>query len=305
MENRKKDGGVLVTGSSGFIGRAVVKLLHRTGCGVIPVDRTLGFSSMEENAHQYECDISDASHLQHVFQENQICGIIHLAAILPTAAQSGPLRATQVNIQGSVNVLEMARQFGIQRFVFASSLSVYGTWPAEQQVSEATKAAPEDLYGAAKLYVEQFGEAYGKMHGLEFVSLRIGRVVGPGAQSVTSAWRTQIFELLATSSKSEIDLPYVGSEQLLLVHIDEVARMLVTFLNTPNPTHRTYNAPCETIGVANLKREVEALNPKITVRLGRELPRGNPRSLDTSRFRHEFGYTAPSIFEQLREAAAR
>ena len=92
-----------------------------------------------------------------MFEKERIEGIIHLAAILPTAAQRNPLRATQVNVQGSANVLEMARVFQVRRVVFGSSLSIYGTCAADHIVSELDRAAPEDLYGAAKLYVEQLG----------------------------------------------------------------------------------------------------------------------------------------------------
>ena len=63
---------------------------------------------------------------------------------------------------------------------------------------KADRAAPEDLYGAAKLYVEQLGKALADSGVLQFVSLRIGRIVGPGARSATSAWRSAIFELLQT-----------------------------------------------------------------------------------------------------------
>ena len=119
-------------------------------------------------------------------------------------------------------------------------------------------AAPEDLYGAAKLYVEQLGAAYRQQFGLEFVSLRIGRVVGPGARSVSSAWRSEIFEFLGSTNATEIALPYVGSERILLVHLDDVARMLVALLDAAHPAHSIYNAVCESVVVDELKREVEA-----------------------------------------------
>lgn len=148
---------------------------------------------------------------------------MHLAAILPTAAQREPLLATKVNIQGSINLLALAREFGVRRFVFGGSLSVYGTCPADHVVSEADCAAPEDLYGAAKLYVEQLGEAYQRAHAMQFVSLRIGRVVGPGARSATSAWRCEIFERLSVTGSGQIEIPYPESERILLVHVEDVA----------------------------------------------------------------------------------
>jgi len=299
---------VLLTGGRGFIGRAAAKLLLRAGYRVVSLDLAPAVDSVEddgESVGDVVCDISNADQLQSVFEAEPIGGIIHLAAILPTAAQRDPLRATQVNVVGSINLLEMARRFGVRRMVFGSSLSVYGTCAADEVVCEEKRAAPEDVYGAAKLYVEQIGKAYAERHGLEFVSLRIGRVVGPGAQSATSAWRSQIFELLGAAQATEIALPYLGSERILLVHVDDVARMLVTLLQASAPAHAVYNAPCESIVVADLKREVEALNANLKVKLGEEFAAGNPRLLDSSRFQKEFDFETVPIVEQLRRAARR
>lgn len=251
------------------------------------------------------CDITDAEQLSRMFAERPVGAIIHLAAILPTAAQREPLRATQVNVQGSLNLLEIARRFGVRRFVFGSSLSVYGTWPADHVVSESDRAAPEDLYGAAKLYVEQLGSAFREIHGIEFVSLRIGRVVGPGAHSATSAWRSAIFELLGTKQPAEISMPYLGSERLLLVHIEDVASMLFTLLEAPSLAHVIYNAPCQSMSGNDLRATVESLNANIRFRLGEQKTAGNPQLLDSNRFRKEFRFDTVPISERLRITAGR
>jgi nucleoside-diphosphate-sugar epimerase len=235
---------------------------------VISVDQSEPETFSDDQRHEIVCDIADAAQLRNVFESEQIDSIVHLAAILPTAAQRDPMRAKQVNIQGSLDLLDIARQFGVRRFVFGSSLSVYGTCAADRVVSELDRAAPEDVYGMTKLYIETVGEARRSAHGLEFVSLRIGRVVGPGARSITSAWRSQIFEFLRTNEPREIVLPYVPEERVLLLHVDDVARMLVTLLQSPSITHSVYNAPCESFVVADLKRYVEGLNAHIHVKTG-------------------------------------
>jgi UDP-glucose 4-epimerase len=299
-----KNSSVLITGGCGFIGRAVVKLLLRAGYRVVSLDVSPpGAARDHESARHVMCDISDGDQLQRVFEAEAIGVIVHLAAILPTAAQRDPLRATQVNVDGSIHLLEMAGRFGVGRMVFGSSLSIYGTWPADHVVCETDRAVPKDLYGAAKLYVERLGEAYRDCHGLEFVSLRIGRVIGPGAQSATSAWRSQIFELLGARDPAEIALPYVGSERVLLVHVDDVARMLAALLQAAHPAHAVYNAPCESVVVADLKREVEGLNSNITIKLGEGLAVGNPRLLDSNRFQKEFGFRMASMADWLTKAA--
>ena len=297
---------VLITGGRGFIGRALGKLLQRTGYEVVSLDVASPSPSENHSAiRQVLCDLTDAIELQRVFEAHPIGRIIHLAAVLPTAAQREPLRATHVNIEGSQNLLEMARRFNVRRMVFGSSLSVYGTCPADQIVSETHRAAPEDLYGAAKLYVEQLGKAYHHSQGIEFVSLRIGRVLGPGAHSTSSAWRSQIFEFLGNTHATEIVLPYMEPERILLVHVDDVARMLVALLRSAIPAHTVYNAVCESVIVADLKRVLENLNSKLRIKLGGAQALGNPRRLDSSRFRQEFGFQTLPIFELLAEAAKK
>ena len=284
---------ILVTGAWGFVGRAVCKILQRLSYEVVALDR--------EPGSEVEIEITDRPKLQQLFEDREIAKVVHLAAILPTAARRDPVRATEVNIQGSANLLEMSRQFGVHRFVFGSSLSVYGTWPAGELVSETHRAAPEDLYGAAKLYVEQLGHQ--DIHGLEFVSLRIGRVIGPGARSVTSSWRSEIFEFLETKKAVEIRLPYAGSERLLVVHVEDVARMLVALMDRPQLKFCVYNSVCESVVVEKLKRRIEGINPLIQVRLGDEMALGNPRLLDSSRFCGEFGFESRPVFEAMRGEA--
>jgi len=296
-------GAILITGAHGFIGRAVARLLEASGRRLVRLDQvTPEISSTQDSSVRVACDISEEGQLRRVFEAESIRGIIHLAAVLPTAAQRDPWRGTQANITGSLNLLKLGREFGVGRFVFGSSLSIYGTCPATRVVSEADRAAPEDLYGAAKLYVEQLGRAYAD---LSFVSLRIGRVVGPGARSKTSAWRSDIFELLQADEPVRIKLPYVGVERVLLAQVDDIAKALASLLGAARICHGVYNAPCEPVAVADLKHQVEALNPNITVELGETYAAGNPRGVDFRRFREEFGFEGPPISERLRAAAVK
>ena len=296
---------ILVTGGRGFIGRALVKLIQRSGFSVISLDRVPIAEGATAGGEEIECDLSDVPRLRSIFERQRIRKIFHLAAILPTAAQRNPVRATEVNVQSSLNLLELAREFDIRRFVLGSSLSVYGTYPADHKVSEEDRAAPEDLYGAAKLYVEQLGQAYRECHGLDFVSLRIGRVVGPGAKSVSSAWRSEIFELLKADYTAEISLPYHASENLLMLHVEELATMLLCLVRASSLAHAVYNAPCKSVVVGDLKRVVEDLNSNISVKLGDGTPAGNPQVLDSSRFENEFRFESVSIFDRLRKAAGK
>jgi len=98
-------------------------------------------------------------------------------------------------------------------------------------------------------------------------------------------------------------VPYVDSERLLLVHIDDVAKALVSLLRTGHVTHTVYNAPCESAVVGDLKREIERLNSRIHVGVGDACATCNPRLVDWSRFEEEFSVSVPPIFERLGRAA--
>jgi nucleoside-diphosphate-sugar epimerase len=153
------------------------------------------------------------------------------------------------------------------------------------------------------LYVEQLGEAYRQAHGFEFVSLRIGRVVGPVARSATSAWRSEIFERLGAERAAEIEIPYAKLERIPLVHVEDVATMLLRLLQVPSPAHGVYNAACESVVVGELKRELERLNPWLSVKLGGRAVVGNPRQVDWSRIAGEFGVGMVPMFEKLGKAS--
>jgi UDP-glucose 4-epimerase len=296
---------LLITGADGFIGRALVTQLQHSGTRLLLLDQSATPNTVpDETRRTVAYDISNPSQLRRVFESEQIGGIIHLAAVLPTAAGQNPARATQVNVVGSMHLLELACEFGVHRFVFGSSLSVYGTCPPDEIVDENFRAAPEDLYGAAKLYTEQLGNIYADGRGLEFVSLRIGRVIGSGARSTTSAWRSELFEFLRATHPVEITIPYVASERILVVHVDDVAKALLQLLQTPRLTQRVYNAPCESLIVADLKNYIESLNTNLTVRPGESSAMGNPRMITFDRFRKEFGFEAIPVFDRLRQAAA-
>src|ERR1700757_2717120 len=98
--NMEKPSGVLITGARGFVGRSLAKLLQRHTYRVIAADVT----PAEAEPSGIICDITDVSRLRALFQSERIDAIVHLAAILPTAAQRQPVLASQVNIQGSLNL---------------------------------------------------------------------------------------------------------------------------------------------------------------------------------------------------------
>jgi UDP-glucose 4-epimerase len=290
---------ILVTGANGFIGRHVCSTLRGAGRIVLRTDRR----SVSGDAEGFvSFDIADRQQLEEVVRANAVDTIIHLAAILPSASQQDPASAPKVNIGGTLNVLEAARKHRVRRVVYASSISVYGSDHGSRAVTESDPAAPNDLYGAAKRYGEILGETYHHVFGIEFVALRIATVIGLGAESSSSPWRSAIFEALEIKDGGLIQLPYCAEEAIPLVHVVDVAEMIAMLLDSPVLKWSLYNAVCETWTINQLGREIEGLNRNVRIEIGQKQSQ-IPRSVDSRRLSEEFAYSPRRVREHLQQAA--
>jgi len=296
----RKGDPILVTGGEGFIGQHVRKALTNLGTRVVSVDRRS--AGADRPGQCYDCDIRDTARINEIVASHKIAGIIHLASLLRTASERDPLSATQVNIIGSLNILEAARAFKVQRVVYASSASVYGTRGAADKAREEDVTAPEDVYGNAKKYVETLGEAYRRAYGIEFIALRVPIVVGLGAMDTASPWRSQIFSLAEMSNPRTISIPFQESETISLVHAEDLAQQFATLVHANRPSFSVYNAACEIWTVRDLKKEVESLNGNLGVNCADAAVSGFARVLDAERFTTEFGYSLQSLETCLRAA---
>ena len=296
---------ILVTGGKGFIGRSVCSVLSAHGKQVVALDRKGLSGSADKRPYlSVECDIEDKNHVERIFQQYSFTAVVHLASLLRTASQEDPLAATRVNIGGSLNMLEAVRTFGVPRMIYGSSISVYGSksewgWNA---ISETELAAPEDVYGETKRVVEVLGEAYRQRFGVEFMALRISSVVGPGAASPSSPWRSDLFEYLGLPHRVAVSIPYRSDEALPLVHVEDVADMFERLIDTELASSAIYNAPSETWTLHELARTVEALDPNIRIGFGPSHVSGIPRVINGRRFVTEFGYTPMPLKEHLEHA---
>ncbi len=189
MINQKN---ILVTGGAGFIGSHLVE--HLLGEGVwrvSVVDDFNDFYSPElkranisahlenPNFRLYEMDICDAQSLEEVFAENQFDAIVHLAAragVQPSLYQ--PKLYAETNINGTLNLLELARQFSVKQFVFGSSSSVYGN-NTKIPFSEDDKISqPISPYAATKAAGELLCHTYSHLYDIRAVCLRFFTVYG-------------------------------------------------------------------------------------------------------------------------------
>ena len=244
------------------------------------------------------CDLRKPEEVARLFEVRPITTVIHLAGVLPSAFRADPVTGAEVNLGGAVNLLNAAVSAGAKRFVFASSMSVYGSAPSARLLTEDDPAVPDDPYGASKRAIELVGEAMDDQGAIEFVALRIARIVGPGIKQSVSLWRSQIFDLGARDTA--IQIPFGGEAKLSLVHVRDVAGMLITLAHADKPKHRIYNSPVEIIKAAQLQALVEK-NIGRRVELGSSGLHAGPTG-DGSRFASEFGFHPRGLASYLSES---
>ena len=221
---------ILVTGGAGFIGSHLVDRLIQEGNEVIVVDNlsTGKRKNINKKAQFYKMDIQ-SKRIERVFRNERPLIVVHLAAQMSVRhSTDDPGFDAQVNILGTINVLEHAVRQGVRKVTFASSGGVvYG----EQEIfpaSESHRTEPLSPYGISKLAREKYLAYYANATGLRYVALRFANVYGPRQDSEGEAGVVAIF------SKQMLDggQPIVngtGKQTRDFIYVDDaVEAILVT-----------------------------------------------------------------------------
>jgi UDP-glucose 4-epimerase len=281
---------VVVTGACGHIGREVCRFLRELGANVLPVD-----VSGDRADKFFRCDLRRPGQISKLFRSQVVSAVVHLAGVLPSAFLSDPLQGAEVNLAGTIHVMREAANHGSNRFVFASSMSVYGSSQASQPLSEDDPAKPDEPYGASKRAIELVGATLASLGTMQFVALRIGRVVGPGLRKTSSPWRAQMFE--SPSKQNSVRIPFGPDALLSLVHVEDVARMFVTLVTAKDLRSGLYNYPAEIWRVGELQETIEK-NLGVSVELVDNGAHGGPLC-DGARFAQEFGFQLRGLSSRI------
>jgi UDP-glucose 4-epimerase len=170
----------VVTGGAGYIGAHVVRALLESGRRVVVLDdlSTGVAARVPEDVPLLRGSMTDRAFVGEALRQAAPAGVVHLAAKKsPTESMADPLLYARENVLGVVNLLEGVRDAGVDRVVFSSSCSVYGT-PEVEHVDEDAPTAPESPYGESKLYGERLVSSSAAAYGLGGISLRYFNVVG-------------------------------------------------------------------------------------------------------------------------------
>lgn len=257
---------VLVTGGAGYIGRWLAAELADRGQTVLAVDLQPPPSglppALPPSARFVQADVTDADLMRKLVAQQPLEAIVHLAGIVTMGCERDPALCLRVNLGGTTNLLEAARQAGVHTFVFASTISVYGPDVQQPMREDTTPTEPLTWYGQSKILAEQMGLYYQRRSGLDFRAARMAAIVGPsriaGSGSATM-YTSLILEKAALGEPYAIDVdPEAGTPVL---YARDAARGLAALALAPTAPRRIYHLSTGLATVHDLIRIAQARVP--------------------------------------------
>lgn len=208
---------MVVTGGTGFVGRAVVSAFRSRGHDVTVLDRQ---SHPDPAVRSVLGELTDPETIDAGLDGGDVAGVVHLAAITSVLrSMEQPAQTYQANVAVTQELLEGCRRRGIDRVVMASTNAVVGN-VGHRRVDETVPLAPLTPYGATKAACEMLLSGYAGAYGMTCCALRFTNIYGPGMENKDSFVPRM---MRAALSGATISIYGDGNQQRDLVHVQDVA----------------------------------------------------------------------------------
>lgn len=233
---------VIVTGGAGFVGSHLIELLVSKNHFPIIVDNLNSglYSNIKtfvdsKKAKFIKCDIRN---FKKVMELPKVDAVIHLAAIASVVESiSNPIFVNDVNVNGTLNILEFCRKKKIKKLVFTSSAAIYGDY--EKKITETSPTIPTTVYGSTKLTGEQYCKIYSNLFGINITVLRPFNIYGPRQNDAYAGVISKFMDKL-NENKSLIIFGD-GRQTRDFIHVDDVARAFYLALQHKKKTFDVFN----------------------------------------------------------------
>ncbi|MGK7659792.1 MULTISPECIES: NAD-dependent epimerase/dehydratase family protein [unclassified Marinovum] len=269
-------GPVLVTGGAGFLGRALTAALVEQGVRVVVSDLHLPSEAQRIAGAAYvQADIREAGSVLTTVRKHGIAAIVHLAALVIPSCRKNPILGAEVNMLGHLNMLEAAREAGIRRIVYTSSLAAR---------PRGALNCPANLYGVYKAACEDISKVYLMDHGVPSIGLRPNVVYGPGRVDGETAAISLAMRAAAQGERYE--LPFSG--HMCFQHVDEVIEIFLRCLAAENDSAVVSDLTTEVRSVEEVLEAIRSCEPRAQVSAARS-ERAAPDGLDNAPLRSLLG----------------
>jgi len=276
------DNVALVTGASGFLGKAVMKLLAEQG------QRAIGLDPRPSDTTQVVDDLSDRAKLAKLLSGENVTHIIHAGGVSgPMVLADDPLKVITINVLGSLNLLYAAMDASVRTFVYCSSAAALGSFHESAPVDESYPLRPNNTYSASKAAVEMvLCGLWGKTQ-LDLCALRFTVIYGPGRETTYTV--EEIVGAALAGKTARIapmgDWPYV--------YIDDAARAAVQACYANERRQLSYFiAHPERVTPDDIAAAAAAAGKPVRIEIDRSRPKAERGPLDIEPAARDFGFRA-------------
>ena len=253
---------VLITGGAGFIGSHLAEKLCSDNDVVVLDNLDTGsrdnLSAVTQDVSFVEGDIRDGEAVKDALRGANL--VFHCAAqISVERSVENPTETNQINVEGTLRVLDQCRKEDVQRFVFVSSSSVYGSGP-ELPKREDMQPNPESPYAESKIKGEQHCRQFNDLHGLPCVILRCFNVYG-SRQQASSPYASVIPRFISATLRDQKPIVFGDGEQTRdFIFVDDVVDALSRAADVKNARGETINIasarPISILGLLEVLGEI-------------------------------------------------
>lgn len=226
---------VLVTGASGFVGKALCKELANRGFDIVAVTRTRDAGLSEIACKLIMADLADINdEIQSTLQQVDV--LIHVAGrahIIKEQSKNPYQEYAKINIEATKNLAQKAASTGVKRFIFISSVKVNGEATLNQPFDEATVPNPEDDYGKTKYEAEKELKLIATNSNMEIVIIRPPLIYGRGVKAN--------LKNLIKVCQSKLPLPFGAIDnKRSMVYIENLVDFMITCISHPKAANETF-----------------------------------------------------------------
>ncbi len=299
----------LITGGMGLIGINIARDLLDTDEEVFLFDTR---SELPASAHDLDGrvkiltgNISNWVHVLEAVKKSNTDCIYHSAALLSQFSELYPSSGFRVNLEGTYNVLEAARLFGVKQVIFPASRSTFGP-SSPDVVYDDTPQRPTTTYSITKLGGELLGEYYGNKYGFDYRGLRFPVIIGVGRQ--LSPPISDIDSIIQASFQGKSFVSRLDPEvPINLIYVKEVVHAFSVFkkIDASQLSRRTYNIKGFTITANELVETLKQFFPKVNIMFETDisesalrLRKAMAKEMDDSLAQKEWGWQPKYLLEE-------
>lgn len=288
---------ILVTGANGQIGRVLTAAL-REQYGRDNVLASDIVRTPQDNEPYLFLDILNETRLQEIVEDHKITQVYHLAAILSANGEWNPLKTWNINLNGLISILNLAKEGKINKVFFPSTIAVFGKTTPRVETAQDVPLLPETIYGISKVSGELLSHYYHQKYGVDVRSVRYPGIIG--YQSVphggTTDYAVEIFHEILKGNTYECFLE--PDTRLPMMYITDAIRATVELMETPKDqikTRTSYNLAAMSFSPAEIFAEIQRIIPEARITYApdfrQEIAASWTESIDDSQAREEWGWT--------------